>query len=113
MAYGVAWGRGPSRGGGGGRGFGFRGMSPPWPYVGIGRGGLSRCGYFFGGAGATVPWSYAAPICSTTQAPPEYAPYSAPVSREEELSILKNQAEAIKRELDRIDARMRDLEAGK
>jgi len=26
-----------------GRGFGFRGDSPAWPYVGRGRGGLPRC----------------------------------------------------------------------
>jgi NAD-dependent dihydropyrimidine dehydrogenase PreA subunit len=26
-------------------GFGFRGVSPPWPYVGRGRGGLPRCAY--------------------------------------------------------------------
>ncbi len=29
-----------------GRGFGFRGFSPPWPFVGIGRGGLPRCWYY-------------------------------------------------------------------
>ncbi len=34
----------------GGMGFGFRGSSPPWPYVGLGRGGLPRCGYFLSGA---------------------------------------------------------------
>lgn len=28
-----------------GRGFGFRGSSPPWPYVGRGRGGQPRCQY--------------------------------------------------------------------
>ncbi len=29
-----------------GRGFGFRGFSPPWPFVGLGRGGLPRCWYY-------------------------------------------------------------------
>jgi hypothetical protein len=33
-----------------GRGFGFRGWSPGWPYVGLGRGGLPRC-WGFGGYG--------------------------------------------------------------
>ena len=33
-----------------GWGFGFRGSSPPRPYVGLGRGGLPRCGYFLSGA---------------------------------------------------------------
>jgi len=41
-------------GGRGGMGFGFRGSSPPWPYVGIGRGGLPRGAYFLSGA-AGVP----------------------------------------------------------
>ncbi len=44
-----------------GRGFGFRGWSPPWPYVGVGRGGLPRCwafgGYgYFGGAPINYPY---------------------------------------------------------
>ncbi|MFC2062459.1 hypothetical protein ACFLS8_00710 [Chloroflexota bacterium] len=41
------FGRGFARGAGGGgsRGFGFRGSSPSWPYVGRGRGGLPRCRY--------------------------------------------------------------------
>ena len=41
-----------------GMGFGFRGSSPPWPYVGLGRGGLPRCGYFLSGAGAPAALSY-------------------------------------------------------
>ena len=49
----------------GGWGFGFRGSSPPWPFVGIGRGGLPRCGYFLSGA-AGMP------------APPSYPPYASP-----------------------------------
>ena len=44
MMYGRGFGMG--RGGGFGRGFGFRGYSPPWPYVGLGRGGLPRCGSY-------------------------------------------------------------------
>ena len=50
MANGFGGGMGMGRGFGGGMGFGFRGSSPPWPYVGIGRGGLPRCGYFLGSA---------------------------------------------------------------
>ena len=41
--------------GGRGWGFGFRGSSPPWPYVGLGRGGLPRCGYFFSSGTAGMP----------------------------------------------------------
>jgi hypothetical protein len=33
-----------------GRGFGFRGWSPGWPFVGLGRGGLPRC-WGYGGYG--------------------------------------------------------------
>ncbi|MDD4230098.1 MAG: hypothetical protein PHY25_00305 [Dehalococcoidales bacterium] len=35
-----------AKGRGNGAGCGFRGYSPPYPYIGRGRGGLSRCGYF-------------------------------------------------------------------
>jgi hypothetical protein len=79
-------------------GFGFRGSSPPWPYVGIGRGGLPRCGYFLGGAvGAPTAWPYQQPGVSPQ------------VTREQELDFLKNQAEAIKEQLEQIEARMQQL----
>jgi prefoldin subunit 5 len=35
------------------------------------------------------------------------------MTREQELDLLKRQAEAIKAELNQVEARMRDLEAGK
>jgi prefoldin subunit 5 len=35
------------------------------------------------------------------------------MTREQELDFLKSQAEAIKRELDQVEARMRDLETNK
>jgi hypothetical protein len=100
-------GRGLGRGSGGGMGFGFRGSSPPWPYVGLGRGGLPRCGYFLSGAGAPPPWPYQTP------ATPGYAPYTPEMTKEQELSYLKNQAEAIKEQLGEIESRMLDLEAEK
>jgi len=82
-----------------GGGFGFRGASPPWPYVGRGRGGLPRCWY----PGAVM-------------APP-YLPvpqlYSAQMTSEQEIDWLKSQAEAIKAELNRVEAGIRDLETGK
>jgi NAD-dependent dihydropyrimidine dehydrogenase PreA subunit len=79
-----------------GRGFGFRGSSPPWPYTGRGRGGLPRCWYpgmgraAFPGVAATSYWS-------------------APV-REDELGILRSQAEATRRQLEDIEQRIRELE---
>jgi len=91
------------RGQRGGRGFGFRGSSPPWPYVGLGRGGLPRCGYFSRGAVAPAYQPRA-------RAQTGYRPFSTPMSKEEELSYLKNQAEAVKSQLDEIESRMHDLE---
>jgi hypothetical protein len=91
------------RGQRGGMGFGFRGSSPPWPYVGLGRGGLPRCGYFSRGAFTPAYWPRAQGG--------SYSPFSAPVSKEEELSYLNDQAKAIKEQLDNIESKMRDLEA--
>ncbi len=91
-----------------GYGFGFRGYSPPWPYVGRGRGGLPRCWYPAGGYGAPAYW------------PPEgpYAPYAAPwpgaeprVDRDTELDFLRQEARAAKDALDNIEARISELES--
>jgi len=75
-------------------GFGFRGSSPPWPYVGRGRGGLPRCGYFLSGAAAT----------------PEMPPFTPQATREQELDYLKNQADAVRSQLEQIESRVRELE---
>jgi hypothetical protein len=103
------------RGYGGGMGFGFRGSSPPWPYVGRGRGGLPRCGYFVNPAAMPPVWPYPQspyPYYGP-QAAPAYTPFTAPMSKEEDISHLKNEAEAIKGELERIEAKMRNLESQK
>jgi hypothetical protein len=73
-------------------GLGLRGSSPPWPYVGRGRGGLPRCSYY--------PDSQAN---VSTQG----------VTREQEISLLKSQAENIKKELDIVESRICDLQARK
>jgi len=106
---GRGFGRGMGFGFGRGMGFGFRGASPPWPYVGIGRGGLPRCGYFFRDVAAYQPSMYGAPFYGPAAATPGYVPYAAPTS-EEEISYLRDQAEAIRTELDGIESRMRSLE---
>jgi len=114
MPNGFGRGGGFGRGSGGGMGFGFRGSSPPWPYVGIGRGGLPRCGYFLSGAGAPGPWPFQmppSPFPPDMAAAPGYGPYSSQMSREEELNYLKDQAEGIKSQLEEIESRMRDLES--
>jgi hypothetical protein len=90
------FGRGFSRGRG--AGFGFRGSSPSWPYVGRGRGGLPRCSY---------------PGVAMAPAPPYVlgaVSYSPETTREQELSFLKEEAEGLKRHLEDIEARIRELE---
>lgn len=78
------------RGWRGGMGLGFRGSSPPWPYVGRGRGGLPRCSYYSGSRVVTAP-----------------APG---LTREGEITSLNNQADSLKRELERVESRLRNLE---
>ena len=105
------YGRGRGFGtGGGGWGYGFRGFSPPWPFVGRGRGGLPRCGYFYGGLDWTpADWAY-------SLFPPGYdVPqdiYPIPASQaslEQELVSLKNEARSIKAQLGQIETRMNIL----
>jgi len=108
------YGRGFGRGG---WGFGFRGSSPPWPYVGLGRGGLPRCGYFFSGAAAmpappgypsyVSPWAMPYGYAGAPMGTDSYAPQ---MTREQELDFLRSQAEAIKEQLEQIDARIKELE---
>ena len=105
----------------GGWGFGFRGSSPPWPYVGRGRGGLPRCWYFLGPTGAPAspaywqpPYPYYggawdAPYGAT--AAPGAMPYAPRMSREQELDFLKDEADAVKQQLEQIETRIRELEA--
>ena len=115
----------------GGWGFGFRGSSPPWPFVGIGRGGLPRCGYFLSGAaGMPAPPGY--PSYGSPWTTPYYGgmaypgampygyggapmgvnPFAPQMTREQELDFLRSQAEAIKEQLEQIDARIKELERG-
>ena len=103
----------------GGWGFGFRGSSPPWPHVGLGRGGLPRCWYFLGGMGAYVPPGYwrapypryagALGMPYGAAATPGAMPFAPQMTREQELDFLKNEAEAVREQLEQIEARIRDL----
>jgi len=106
-----------------GRGFGFRGSSPPWPYIGVGRGGLPRCGYFLGATGAGMPPGYwRSPYAYPGGAwdVPYGAPYGAggtpfapQVTREGELDFLKREAEAIADYLKDIETRIEELTSEK
>ena len=86
------FGRGLGRGWGRGRGRGF----------GLGR-GYGR-GFGWGGWG---PAYYDAPYAG---APAGWGSYAPPMSREEEVDFLQNQAQAIKDELESIEARINDLQ---
>jgi len=123
----------------GGWGFGFRGSSPPWPFVGVGRGGLPRCGYFLSGAAGMPasagyppttavpyggsPYAGGIPYSGAPTGANPYAggmpyggvpgganPYAPQMTREQELDFLSNQAEAIREQLEQIDARIKELE---
>ena len=109
VTSGFGRGRGFGRGFGRGMGFGFRGSSSPWPYVGLGRGGLPRCGYFLSGAGTPPAWLDQSPFYGQPTSS-SYAPPAASMTSEEELGYLKKQAEAIKAQLEQIDSKMRDME---
>ena len=115
----------------GGWGFGFRGSSPPWPFIGLGRGGLPRCGYFLSGAaGMPVAPTYGsypyygspgyygnpagAPFYgSAAPYPGGTTPFGSPptsqMTREQELDLLRSQADAIKAQLEQIENRIREL----
>ena len=80
-----------------GYGFGFRGASPAWPYVGRGRGGLPRC-WSPGLWGGALPYVTGA------------MPYWPAQARDKELGFLKEQSNAMKCEMEVIERRIQELE---
>ena len=66
---------------------GFRGYTPPWPYIGRGRGGYARCRYpgFTGIYGDPYP------------------------SRDQEIDDLKNQAKAMREQLDGVEETIKQM----
>ena len=84
-----------------GMGFGFRGMTPPWPYIGRGRGGLPRCGYW-AGAGFDPRW---------TGQGRWYPGWSGTVV--EDKDQLHREADLLRSQLEQIEARIQDLENSK
>jgi hypothetical protein len=118
-----------------GRGFGFRGWSPAWPFVGRGRGGLPRCwayGANWGASYANPNWvgTYPHPFLGDwdpyemdylpySQFYPEYPQamgawgsyYESPMTTGEgEQKWLKSQAESIRQQIDQIKNRISELE---
>ena len=69
------------------RGLGFRGASPPWPYVGRGRGGYARCWH---------PGFYGAPA------------YPYPVG-DQDIDDLKSQAQAMREQLSQVEVRIKQM----
>lgn len=76
-----------------GYGLGFRGSSPEWPYIGRGRCGLPRCGAYIGDYGLQ-----------------RIGGFRGNYSKSDELNDLKLYAESLKKEMDRIDERIAELE---
>lgn len=97
----------------GGWGFGFRGSSPPWPHVGLGRGGLPRCGYFLAGTPEAPHYAhyYGAAWGMPYAATPGATPFAPQMTREQEIDYLRNEAEVLRENLEQIEARISELEA--
>lgn len=72
-----------------GTGFMLRGSSPPWPYVGRGRGGLPRCSYY----------------ADTYSSAPTQT-----LSHDNEMRSLKDRTESLKRDLASIESRLQELQ---
>ena len=96
---------------GGGRGF----CPPSWP-------GASPFGAWSRGPWPTAPVIQAPyPFYSATRGIPYYGatatpgavPYAPQMTKEQELDFLKSQAEVMRGQLEQIESRTRDLEAGR
>lgn len=133
----MCYGRGFGMGGRGGfqMGYGFRGYSPAWPYVGRGRGGLPRCfaypphvyapnvpygapeDYYFHPEMGPPPYYYPGGFEEQAPYPPPggFGSYGAPFpgpppTPKQEVEFLAGQARMLKEQLDQIDARIGELE---
>lgn len=121
-----------------GRGFGFRGWPPPWPHVGLGRGGLPRCfaathfwgvpySYPYGIAhpygmgsypdawemgypGYSPPYAYGRTPGYAFDFSPWGSPYGSPLTPEGEKEWLQSQADSIQQQIDQINSRIMELE---
>lgn len=90
--------------GGFGRGYGFRGNSPSWPFVGRGRGGFPRC-WAYGPNNYYEPGYY-----PETFQVSGASPFGSPVTPDQEVVFLKNQAEKLKEQVEYIVARVEEFE---
>jgi len=93
----MPYGRGFGMGRGIGMGGGFRGAYAAWPYIGRGRGGLPRCGYFF---------------ANQAYLPPAYTYYS-PFIAGNNLEAMQSAAANLRDRLSQIQARISEMEQQK
>ncbi|MFA5400778.1 MAG: hypothetical protein WC169_03245 [Dehalococcoidia bacterium] len=81
-----------------GRGYGmvggFRGAYAAWPYIGRGRGGLPRCGYYFDNPANYMPGYQG----------------KAPAAADYDLGDLKNTVSTLKERLSRMQATISEME---
>jgi len=93
-------GMGPMTGGG-------RGLCSPWGiragFAGYGAPPRAGYGYPYGRAGTAYPF-YGAPAAA-----PGATPFAPPMTREQELDFLKNQAQGMRGQLEQIEARIQQL----
>ena len=90
---------------------GGRGFCSPWgrgaAFAGYGTPPRMGYGYpYYGWAGASSPF-YGVPTSA-----PGGTPFAPQMTREQELGLLKSQAQAMRGQLEQIESRMRELEAG-
>ena len=91
---------------------GFDGTGPMGmgPMTGGGRGFCSPRGIRAAGAYGFPRWTgYAYPYYGPGPFFPSAAPFTPPMSREQEIGFLKDEAGALKRTLEEIDARIKEL----
>ena len=86
---------------GGGRGFCAVPLPAAWPT--------------YSGRGAYPPYgaSWGAPYYGAGSAAPGAVPFAPQMTREQELDLLKNQAQAMRGQLEQIDARIQQLGSNK
>jgi len=77
-----------------GMGGGFRGANAAWPYIGRGRGGLPRCGYYFDNPAYYMPGYQG----------------KAPAAADYGLGDLKNTVSTLKERLSRMQATISEIE---
>ena len=90
-------------------GTGPRGMGP---MTGGGRGFCSPWGIgsAFGGYGASPRMGYGYPYYGAWPASPVAMPFPPQITREQELDFLRNQSEMMRKQMEQIETRMRELE---